>query len=305
MRCAAAKCQSLPALPRADATTSVPFVDKESFDRHGPAEPQSPVVVSVPHAGREYPLSLRAALRGSVEQLLPLEDRLVDLLALQAVRYDERLFIARRPRAWIDLNRAEHERDPRVDEGASAAAAPFPSAKVAAGLGLVPRRASGTAELWRRRWSADEIAGRIHADHRPYHQALAMALRAARARFGVAVLVDLHSMPTLPGPAAAQVVIGDRFGRSAADALVSQAEAVAHVHGLCLARNVPYAGGHILERHGAPGRGIHAIQIELDRGLYLDLAGKQLGAGAKRTAAFLRDLLDAVADAALPALAAE
>lgn len=275
-----------------------------SFDRLGPDQPRSPIVVSVPHAGRDYPLALRAALRGTTETLLPLEDRLIDAVAL-AARGQEIMLVGRRPRAWIDLNRAEHERDPRVDEGANAASAPYPSAKVKAGLGLIPRRASGTAELWRRRWTADEVAARVHADHRPYHQALGAGLAAARARFGIAILIDLHSMPPLPGVDPAQVVIGDRFGRSAGGEMVARIEAIARAHEFRPALNAPYAGGHILDRHAAPARGIHAVQVELDRRLYLDTALQAPGPGFERTVAFVRDLLASVAADALPALAAE
>ncbi|SOB88155.1 N-formylglutamate amidohydrolase [Sphingomonas guangdongensis] len=275
-----------------------------SFDCYGPPEPRSPVVVSVPHAGRDYPLTLRSALRGSVDSLLPLEDRLVDEVA-RAAHGHETLIIARRARAWIDLNRAEHERDPRIDEGADASAAPHPSAKVRSGLGLIPRRATGSAELWRRRWSADEVAQRIHADHRPYHARVAAALAAARARYGTAVLVDLHSMPSLGTPNAARVVIGDRFGRSAGGGLIARLEATARAHRLPVTLNTPYAGGHILDRHAAPARGIHAVQIELDRAVYLDAVGRALGPGFARTVAFVRDLFAAAADDVLPALAAE
>jgi N-formylglutamate amidohydrolase len=286
------------------AAASVPAVDVSSFDRHGPAQPLSPVVISVPHAGRDYPLSLRAALAGPIETLLPLEDRLVDTVALAAVA-GETVFVARRPRAWIDLNRAEHERDPRVDEGASATLAPFISAKVKSGLGLIPRRASGNADLWRRRWSAEEVSARLNGDHRPYHGALDAALAAARARFGVAVLLDLHSMPPIAGATPAQVVVGDRFGRSASATLVARVEATARAHRLRVALNAPYAGGHILDRHGRPDRGIHAIQLELDRRLYLDQDLQAHGAGLAPTVAFVRDVIAALADEASPAIAAE
>ncbi|URW76080.1 N-formylglutamate amidohydrolase [Sphingomonas donggukensis] len=280
-------------------------IDRPSFDRYGPAVPDSPVVLSVPHAGRDYPPELLAALAVPEAALLPLEDRLADRLAI-AARGDETLFVARRPRAWIDLNRAEHERDPRIDDGASNAAAPYPSLKVRGGLGLIPRRASGATPIWRGRWSADAVAARIAADHRPYHSALAAALQAARARFGIAILLDVHSMPPLPDRPAPQVVIGDRFGRSAGARLVARLDAAARAHGVRTALNAPYAGGHILDRHGAPARDIHAVQLEVDRTLYLDRDGRTLGQGFAGAAALLRDMAAAVADEATGlALAAE
>ncbi len=267
------------------------------FDRHGPECPASPVVLSVPHAGRDYPLPLRAALKGSVASLLPLEDRHADTLAL-AARGIETLLVATRPRAWIDLNRAEHERDPRIDEGAEPVPEAAQSIKLRSGLGLVPRRAGG-AELWRRRFAAEEVQARIEQDHRPYHDALAQALAAARARFGVAVLIDVHSMPPL-APGAARLVIGDRFGRSSAARFVARVEAVAHAARIRTALNTPYAGGHVLERHAEPADNVHAIQLEFDRSLYLDRRRDAPGPGLESTAALLRAIIDAVADEALP-----
>ena len=266
-----------------------------SFDRLGPAMPASPVVISVPHAGRDYPLALRAALRVPLTSLLPLEDRHVDRVALEA-RTGEIMLVQRLPRAWIDLNRGEDERDPRVDEGAPAALPPQQSAKLRSGLGLVPRRASGAGEIWRRRFPADDIAARIAQDHRPYHAALSEILAATRAAFGIAVLVDLHSMPPIDG---AQVVIGDRFGRSCGARFVARVEAECAALGIGSAVNMPYAGGHILDRHGAPDRGIHAVQIELDRALYLDRRFDAPGLGFARSVALVRRILGAVEDEAL------
>lgn len=265
-----------------------------SFDRIGAVPPLSPVIVSVPHAGRDYPLPLRASAAVPVASMIALEDRHADTLALTA-RVDETLFVQRLARAWIDLNRAESERDPRIDDGADPQAAPAPSAKLRSGLGLVPRRIGRHGELWRRPFAGEAIAARIAADHRPYHQALATALAAARARFGVAVLIDVHSMPPL---ANAALVFGDRYGRAAATRIVHRLEAEAEAAGLRYALNAPYAGGHILDRHGAPARGVHAVQIEWSRALYLDAALDQPGAGLAPTARVFRRMIDAVADEA-------
>lgn len=270
--------------------------DRSGFDRLGSDPPASPVVISVPHAGRDYPLPLRAALRLPLRAATALEDRHVDAVAL-AARGGETLLVQRRARAWIDLNRHEEERDPKADEGAPAG---MPgSSKVDSGLGLVPRRTTA-GELWRRRWSDMEVRARIAADHRPYHQALAAALRAARERWGVAVLLDLHSMPPLTGAAkGTRIVLGDRFGRAAGSRFVARAEAVCLAARLPAAINSPYAGGHILDRHGDPGAGIHAIQLELDRSLYLDRALDRPGAGLMRTVQLVKAIIAAVADEAL------
>ncbi|WP_294335945.1 N-formylglutamate amidohydrolase [uncultured Sphingomonas sp.] len=276
-----------------------------SFDRIGPALPTSPVVLSVPHAGRDYPQALADRLRVPLVQLRPLEDRHVDTLAL-AARADEVAIVARRPRAWIDLNRSERDRDPRVDLGAARFGTLQLSTRVRGGLGLIPRRAAAGTEIWARPWSADDVAARIHGDHRPYHAAVADALAAARARFGIAVLLDVHSMPPLPGVAPARIVIGDRFGRTAAARFVGRIEGCARRAGLVVALNTPYAGGHILERHAEPGRDIHAVQLEIDRTLYLDDALDAPGGQFDAVARFVRDVIDALADEAQPAgLAAE
>jgi len=274
-----------------------------SFLRHGPDEPASPIILSVPHAGRDYPLPLRAALRVPLDALVSLEDRHADSLALGA-RECETLFVATRARAWIDLNRGESDRDPKLDDGASIGGKPL-SAKLRSGLGLVPRRVHSAGDIWRRRLSGEEVEARIADDHRPWHAALADALADARARFGVAVLLDIHSMPSL-GPGAPRIVFGDRFGRSAAHRMIGRIEAVARAAGIPCATNAPYSGGHILDRHGDPLRGVHAIQIEFDRALYLDSLLRESGPGLPAMVRLLRTMIDALADEALPgALAAE
>lgn len=275
------------------------------FDLYGPADPVSPVVLSVPHAGRDYPLALRAALRVAVEALKPLEDRHVDTLAL-AAGGRETMLVQRRARAWIDLNRAENERDPQIDAGADRCAAGLQSAKLRGGLGLIPRRLAGVGEIWRRKLDGEEVMARIAGDHRPYHAALAAAIERARARFGVAVLLDLHSMPPLASGAG--MVLGDRFGRSAGSRFVSRLEAETLAAGVSCAVNTPYAGGHILDRHGSPLHDVHAVQVEFDRASYLDAALDAPGPGLTAMAALLRRMIDALADEALAlpaALAAE
>lgn len=273
------------------------------YDLIGPMPPVSPVVLSVPHAGRDYPLALRAAARVPITALVGLEDRYVDAVAL-AARSDETLIVQQVARAWIDLNRAEHDRDPRLDEGAPAG---HLSAKVRSGLGLVPRRTSAAGELWRHRLSGDEVAARIRGAHRPYHEMLGEALAAARARFGVAVLLDVHSMPSIAG-GRARIVTGDLFGRSAAGRFVHRVEAEVAAVGLEHALNAPYAGGHILERHARPAEQIHGVQLEIDRALYLDRRLDRPGEGFDRVVRLLRAIIDALDDEAMAlpsALAAE
>ena len=264
------------------------------FTRYGPATPESPVVLSVPHAGRDYPPALRAALAVPPALVQALEDRHADTLAL-AARGHEIALVQTRARAWLDLNRAEDERDPRIDEGAPARRVPPGATKLRSGLGLIPRRALGHADIWRRRFTDEEVRDRIARDHRPYHAAVADALAAARARFGIAVLLDVHSMP--PPDGGARIVIGDRFGRSAAARFVARIEGEAGGHRSAL--NAPYAGGYILDRHADPAKGVHALQLEIDRTLYLDARRDRPGAGFAGTAAMLRRMIAALADEAL------
>ncbi len=279
-----------------------------SFDLLGPQLPASPVVLSVPHSGRAYPTALLAAIRVPVAALMILEDRHVDAVVLAALEA-ETCLVQRCARAWIDLNRDERERDPKLDSGAVHRTNAALSVKLRSGLGLVPRRVAGAGEIWRKRLSDADVMARIIADHRPYHAALEAALAAARRRFGVAVLLDIHSMPPLGAPGeGAGIVLGDRFGRSASARIVSRIEAEAQAAGITTALNAPYAGGHILDRHAAPDCGVHAVQIEFDRALYLDPALDAPGAGLARTARLLRRMIDAAADEALGApimLAAE
>lgn len=262
-----------------------------SFECLGAAA-SGPVVISVPHGGRLYPPALIAALRIPLPAIMGLEDRLIDRVAV-AARQDEVTLIQTLPRAWIDLNREEGERDPVIDLGARPTGRPSP--KLRSGLGLVPRRIGGHGDIWNRRFTDVEMVARIVADHRPYHDALAGALLDAHARFEVAVLLDLHSMPSLgAADMVPRIVIGDRHGQTADTRFVRRVEAEARAVGIPVTRNAPYAGGHIVQRHGAPRRGIHAIQLELDRSLYLDDALEAPGPGFDRTVALVRGIVVAL-----------
>ena len=167
------------------------------FDRLGPASPTTPLVVSVPHAGRDYPPALLANSLLPEPVLARLEDRFADRLVAGAAALGATVFIARRARAWIDLNRDERELDaamivppPRPDRLIA-------SVKVRGGLGLIPRRIGGSGEILRQRLRPADVEARISSDHRPWHATIAEALAAARARFGIALLLDLHSMPPI------------------------------------------------------------------------------------------------------------
>jgi len=264
------------------------------FRLWGPDVAESPVVVAVPHAGRHYPdwITDNAAL--PVSRLSQLEDRYADLLALPLAQRGATVIVAETARAWIDLNRDPREIDPAMilnppRDGFIA------SARTRSGLGLIPRRLGGTVELWRSKLRHQDVQGRIAGQHLPYHQAIHDALASACRRFGMAILLDCHSMPPLRaeyGDEPAGIVIGDRFGRSASPALSAAVEEVALGHGQIVSRNDPYAGGYSLDLHGRPTRNIHAIQIETDRSLYLDDALDQPGPGLERMQAVVAAMFD-------------
>ncbi|MBB3981920.1 N-formylglutamate amidohydrolase [Sphingobium fontiphilum] len=271
-----------------------------AFDLHGPDIPASPVILSIPHAGREYPADLLARARVSASVLQRLEDRHVDLLAQPLIARGHNILVARTPRAMIDLNRHEREIDPAMVAGMPREWPLHSSVKLRGGLGLMPRRLSGVGDLWRRPVGWDDVQGWIATVHRPYHAALTALMLAAREAHGHAILVDLHSMPPLP-PAldgrTPAIVVGDRFGRSASDRLAQMVVDAAGGIGIVAARNSPYAGDHLLDRHGRPDRGLHAIQIEIDRRLYLDDAMEEPGPGLDRIRALIVTIVDALSRA--------
>jgi N-formylglutamate amidohydrolase len=278
------------------------------FRRLGPERPTSPVVVSVPHAGRAYSDGLLASARLPRARLETLEDRLVDRLVWRAVEGGAAALIADSPRAEIDLNRDERELDPAMVQPRPAADSTFESPRTRGGLGLIPARIAGSGAIWRQRIAAAEVARRVELIHRPYHAALEAELEAAKTRHGIAILLDCHSMPPRGVEGEAPVVLGDRHGGSMAEALVAAAEAAASAAGFKVARNAPYAGGHITERHGRPKRGVHALQLELDRSLYLAADLRTTGPGFDRVARLIAAIAEALAAAALDppdAIAAE
>ena len=269
------------------------------FIRTGPESPASPVVLSVPHAGRSYPPSLLRSSRLPLDRIETLEDRLVDRLVWRAVASGCRAIIANSSRAEIDLNRDEREIDPATVVPSPPAGSVLPSARTKGGLGLIPSRIAGSGSIWLHRIGQDEVRRRVEDIHRPYHQAIADALEEARARFGIAILLDCHSMPPRdmaggdPG-----LVFGDRHGTSIAPDLVAAAIAAAREAGFTAGRNNPYAGGHITAIHGRPAKGIHALQLEIDRSLYLDETLREPGPGFDRTAHLIASIAGALAERA-------
>jgi N-formylglutamate amidohydrolase len=281
------------------------------FYRTGPAEPASPVVLSVPHAGRDYSAALLGASRLPRGSLETLEDRLVDRLVWRAVASGCVAVIARVPRAEIDLNRDERELDPALIAPPPPLAGLIQSARTRGGLGLIPTRIAGAGAIWTQRIRSEELRRRIDQVHRPYHRALEAELDAARRRFGVAVLLDCHSMPPRTqglSDNGRAVVFGDRHGTTMAPDLLEAAAATAKTLGFAVSRNDPYAGGYVVSRHGHPEAGVHAIQLEIDRASYLDPTLREPGPGFDEAARLIERIAGALAVRALDppqAMAAE
>ena len=277
--------------------------------RIGPEAPLSPVILSVPHAGRSYSPELLKASRLPRDMLETLEDRLVDRLVWRAVAGGAAGLVALRPRAEIDLNRDEREIDGNMVAPPPPARLLLQSPRTRGGLGLVPSRITGAGPIWIDRLPGKELARRIHEVHRPYHAALAEMLERAREQFGIAILLDCHSMPPrAAGGAQAHVVFGDRHGTSISPELLLAAAEAAGSAGFEVARNEPYAGGYITHRHGRPAENIHALQIEIDRSSYLDASLRAPGPGFDKTARMIAAVAAALAGRALEpaqAIAAE
>ena len=277
------------------------------FHRIGPERPVLPVILSVPHAGRDYPPSLLDSARVPVSVLEALEDRLVDRLIWRAVAAGATAFVVTLPRAAIDLNRDEREIDPAMIAPPPPAHSLLPTARTRGGLGLIPARLAGAGALWRGRISREELKRRVETVHRPFHSAIGEALSAAKQRFGAAILLDCHSMPPRPH-GEAKVILGDRHGRTIAAPLLEAALTATRALGYAVACNDPYAGGHVIERHGKPGSQVHALQIEIDRSAYLDPTLREPGPGFDSVSRLIAAVADALNSAIIDppvAIAAE
>lgn len=246
---------------------------------------QVPVLIAVPHAGRAYPHSLIERMRHPGHAALRLEDRYADLLGEAVARATGAgLLLAHAPRAMIDLNRAPEDVDWEMfARGKPAGIGSYtPGIRARSGLGLIPRRLPGLGELWKHRHDEADLSARIEQIHAPYHECLGESLAGLRARWGAALLIDLHSMPPLgqrDGLPAPDFVLGDRFGKTCHGALMASSFGYLGEHRRAAAHNRPYAGGYVLERHADPQNGLHAMQLEVDRSRYLDRRLEEPGAG--------------------------
>jgi N-formylglutamate amidohydrolase len=270
------------------------------------AAPPTPVVFASPHSGRLYPDDMMSAAALDAHAIRRSEDVLVDDLIARGPDLGAAVISARYARAYIDLNREAFELDPAmfVDELPDFARAR--TARVAAGLGAIARVVSEGQEIYARKLTFAEARARIEQAHRPYHAALERLIGEAHAAHGFAILVDWHSMPSAAARAGrdrpSDMVLGDRFGASCAGVLTARAERELELMGYRVARNTPYAGGYTTEHYGRPARRTHALQIEINRGLYLDEATLEPNRGFARLKANLEALTATLAAADWSAL---
>jgi N-formylglutamate amidohydrolase len=232
---------------------------------------------------------------GGHAALATLEDPLVDRLVWRALKRGCGAVIAQTPRAAVDCNRAEDELDPSVVDGARRGRV---SARARGGLGIVPARTPQHGYLWRRAIDTNQLDARLDQAHRPYHRAIEEQLSLLLDRFGVALLLDCHSMP--PPPAGIPpVVIGDCRGRTTEPWVSEAALEISRGAGFEAGLNDPFAGGHVIERHARPLRGVHALQIEIDRRVYLEGSMREPGKGFDKAARLIEALAVKLGDALL------
>jgi N-formylglutamate amidohydrolase len=262
-----------------------------AYRRLGPETPETPVVLSVGHAGRRYPEAIEQRARLSVGALTALEDAHADRLVDDAVAEGATAIVADVARAWIDLNRDPRELDPGMVDPRPAGGPMAEGPRVRAGLGLVPRRVSGGGDIWRGPITAADVAERLAEVHEPYHAAVAETLAAARERHGHAVLLDCHSMPPLSGQAGGvRVVVGDLGGASADHGLVATTLGFLRAQGFRTAHNVPMRAA-IRSRATAGRRSASMpVQLEICRSLYLDPPLRSPGPGLNRMRRLIAEL---------------
>jgi N-formylglutamate amidohydrolase len=263
-------------LAETPVTAQPPFVI-----RRPEAAPASPLVFASPHSGRLYPPDMMAASVLDAASIRRSEDAYVDDLIAGSTAHGATVIQAAYARAYIDVNREPYELDASMFEDELPDFARRRTARVAAGLGSIARIVAEGQEIYGRKLTFADARRRIEDVHQPFHAALSGLLGEACARFGGAVLIDWHSMPAAAArtlsqsgdassPGACDLVLGDRFGAACAPALTVLVERTFESMGYKVARNAPYAGGYTTQLYGKPATGVHALQIEINRSLYLN-----------------------------------
>ena len=239
-----------------------------------PAGTAGPVLFNSPHSGSTYPRDFLAASRLDMSTLRRSEDSFVDELIAGVVERGFPLMHAHFPRCFVDVNREPYELDPRMFEGRLPSFANTRSMRVAGGLGTVARVVGDAQEIYDQRIPVDDALRRIESLYKPYHRSLRRLFTKLHRNFGAAVLVDCHSMPSTAGHKderpRPEFVLGDRYGTSCVGVVSETVEQTLRSLGYSVSRNKPYAGGFITEHYGNPAAGLHAIQLEINRALYMD-----------------------------------
>ncbi|UWR22157.1 N-formylglutamate amidohydrolase [Sulfitobacter sp. S190] len=245
-----------------------------AYDVSLPAKPTSCVVFASPHSGRDYTWSFLRKTVLNEHAIRSSEDAFVDELYACAPLYGAAFIQAGAPRAFVDLNRSPDELDPALIEGVRRVGQ---NPRVASGLGIIPRVVANGRAIYRGKMTLHEAQDRIAKVWTPYHDKLQALLDAARARHGQTVLIDCHSMPheamdgvVRKGMRRPDVVLGDRFGAAAGGEVVDRIEAAFSAAGFTVTRNAPFAGAYITQAYGKPAKGQHAVQVEIDRSLYMN-----------------------------------
>jgi len=244
------------------------------FEVLEPAAARGAVAFNSPHSGSVYPRAFLAAARLDLATLRRSEDCFVDELLIGVVGRGYPLMRAHFPRCFVDVNREPYELDPRMFDGRLPSFANTRSMRVAGGLGTVARVVGDAQEIYDQRIQVDDALRRIEGLYKHYHRALRRLVTRIHRDMGTAVLVDCHSMPSSAGPRddrpRADIVIGDRYGTSCVAVVADTIDKVLRERGYSVSRNKPYAGGFITEHYGNPAAGLHSVQLEVNRGLYMD-----------------------------------
>ncbi len=274
---------------------------KPLFEILAPSEQLVPLVFNSPHSGRFYPPAFLAASRLDERAIRRSEDSYIDELFLPAVAAGAPLLRANFPRAWLDVNREPYELDPKMFAGSLPTYANVRSVRVAGGLGTIARIVSESEEIYAGPLHVEEGLARIDGVYKPYHRTLRELMNETLVGFGAAVLIDCHSMPSTVRGASGRlrpdIVLGDRYGTSCAAALTDFTAHCLGRFGYSVSRNKPYAGGFITEHYGQPSRGLHSLQVEVNRCLYMDEQSLQKTGGYDRVRADIARLVAELARA--------
>ena len=262
---------------------------------------RAPVIFASPHSGTVYPESMRELLCVPLLDLQRTEDAFVDELYLPAVQQGAILLSANYARGFVDLNRDARELDASMFHDGLPRTAGMPSARVKAGLGCLPRVGASGRDIYAAPMSKQDGQFRLDAVYDRYHQVLQAQIEHLKADWSDIVIIDCHSMPSRqPGKSSMpDIVLGDRFGSSCSSKLTSKVERRLRREGLSVTRNAPYAGGYTTRRYGRPRRGIHVLQIEINRALYMNEVNVEKSTGFERLSTQISALIEDIIDFAL------